>query len=163
MRTVVTLIPDLKIGIVVLANLNLTVLPEVIRARFLEMHLGEYTKTSENDFNRFQMQLDALIASPELPKEPSPIGHPLDRYAGTFSNELYGEFSISKKNDGLQLEAGPAHFQGSLDFWGNDTFLLRWPEIDAGHELVTFVFDSNDKVKEMQTETLGTFVIRSKN
>ena len=40
MRTIVTLIPEIGLGIAVFANKQLTVLPEAVRAEFLERELG---------------------------------------------------------------------------------------------------------------------------
>ena len=51
-RSVVTLVPSERLGVVVLANLNVTLLPEVVRARVLEGYLGPAGRDLQVEFGR---------------------------------------------------------------------------------------------------------------
>lgn len=156
-RTVVTLVPELKIGICVFANLNLTVLPELIRAKFLETYLNFHDDKLEAEFEKHQKELAKIVEAPAKLKEALPLGHPLEKYTGSFYSELYGEFIITEENHHLVVNAGPAHLKGTLNHWSNDTFILKWPLVNSGNELLTFTFGENGKATVMEGDSLGTF------
>lgn len=158
-RAVITMIPELKVGIAVLANLNLTILPEMIRAKFLEEYLGESGQNIEGGFDRQKELIAELMAPAKIPADALPPGHSIEKYAGTFTNDLYGDFKIASSGKDLFLKAGPKGYPANLSHFGNNTFILSWPLINAGHELVTFIFGPEGDVTELQTETLGTFVL----
>jgi len=155
-RTVTTLIPQLKIGITVLCNLNLTSFPEAIRAKFLEEYLGKSDEDLQAEILRMQTSLNDLL-KPEKPLS-NPLPHrSLKTYAGDFSNDLYGTFKIIVENDELVLQAGPAQYPGKLKYWSNDTFQLSWPILNMGTQEVTFTFGPDGKATQLQTETFGNF------
>ncbi len=156
-RTIVTLVPELNIGITVLSNLNLTVFPELIRAKFLQLALNQDDPQMFDEILARQKKLDELIKKPAPPEDALPLGHDLSSYEGSFANELYGTFIVSEKEGGLVLEAGPDHWEGVLEHWSNNTFVLSWPVINQGNEHVTFTFGPEGKAQEMSTETLGVF------
>lgn len=158
-RATITLIPELKLGIAVVANLNLTVFPELIRAKFLEQILGNDGKNIDTLFKEHQKKVDAIVERPQKPKDALPMAHSLGQYAGTYSNQLYGNIVITPVGQQLAFKAGPAEHTGRLIPWSNDTFLLSWPSIDAGSEFITFVFGPENKPVSFQTETLGNFKI----
>lgn len=157
-RTLVTLIPELKLGITILSNLNLTFFPEAVRAQFLEDNLGKSGKDLQSAIEEKEKEFGKLLQKPERPKNALPLGHPLEQYTGVFENELYGTFNVSVKNGALIVEAGPAHWTGTLTPFSNDTFLLQWPTINSGHQQVTFTFGPKNQPLELQTETLGEFL-----
>lgn len=158
-RTVVTLIPELNTGITILANLNLTLLPEAIRAQFLEETIAKHPK---DDLQKMilenQKLVSKLVQDEPKPKDAIKAPHPLQDYAGTYQSELYGIFTIETGKDELILKAGPASFEGRLEHWSNNTFLLRWPLINAGSDLFTFEFDPEGKAIGFQADCLGAFV-----
>lgn len=156
MRSIVTLIPELKLGIAVFANLNLTALPELIRAKFLQLYVGD-GKNLITEIAKKEKELEDLMKLPERPRDALPLTHPLTRYEGVFTNELYGDFIISKQGDGLAMKAGRSDWTGTMVHWGNDTFLIKWPLINMGSEFVTFTLDPKGQAMGFQTETLGEF------
>lgn len=156
-RSVVTLIPDLKIGVTVLTNLNLTILPEVIRAKILEIYLGKSDQDFTKEFDAKAKMIADLIKSEPKQKDALPFNRDLSQCVGVYVNELYGDFEVVQKGENLALLAGPAKWKGSLNHVGNDSFNLRWPLVNAGNELVTFVFGVDGKAIEIQTESLGVF------
>ncbi len=159
-RSLVTLIPEQKTGIVVLANLNLTVFPELVRAKFLESLLGKEERNLEEEFKQAQAMVDKVIAIPDKPKNVVPLSQPLKAYAGTFSNPLYGNVKIEQQDGKLTFAPGKGDYIGTLSHWSSDTFLLTWPSIDAGNQFATFTFGPEGKAASVQTETLGTFKLQ---
>ncbi len=156
-RTIVTLIPELKLGITVLCNLNLTLYPEAVRAKFLDMYVSKSKEDLQAAILAKKNPLATIIEPEAKPKDAAPLGHALSQYTGTFENELYGTFVVVEKENGLRIEAGPAKWEGKLTHWGNDTFLLSWPNINSGYSQITFTFGPNDKATQMQSESFGLF------
>lgn len=158
-RSIVTLIPELNAGIVVLANLNLTVIPELIRAKYLEMLLGNFEEDLIPIFDHQQQKISDLIAPSKKPNTILPMKHRLDEYVGKYESDLYGTLNIVLENgkEDLQVLVGLKNWQGNLHHWSDDTFMLIWPLINMGPELVTFTFGPDGKALKLETEFLGTF------
>lgn len=154
-RALLTLVPEKKIGIVILANLNLTVLPELIRTKLLDVYFEKNTLDLEQ-FAQGQENLNQLVVKKEM-VNPLPMNHPLESYQGVYFNDLYGEIKVVVEKDGLAILAGSTPLKGRLDFWSNDTFSLIWPYKNFAPQLSTFVFGPEGKTIEMQTESLGNF------
>lgn len=73
MRTIVTLIPERGIGIAAFANKQLTVLPEAVRAEFLERELGPSGRDLQAQIRDAQAAWNALVAVPTPPADAPPL------------------------------------------------------------------------------------------
>lgn len=156
-RTIITLIPSLKMGIAVMCNLNLTLFPESIRAKFLELYVAPSAQDIQKAIREQATELAKLFSQDEQPKNALPKIHQLEQYEGTYSNDLYGAFLIEAIDNELSIKAGPTMWPGRLSHWSNDTFILTWPLFNYGHQSVTFTFGPDGKAISFQTETLGIF------
>ena len=160
-RTVVTLVPELNLGITVLSNMNLTLLPEAIRAKFLELYVAESTSDLQATILEQEEELAKLLTPPTPPTEATPPSHGLGAYVGTYQNPLYGTFDVVYEGGKLAVLAGPSQYKGSLKHFNEDTFILDWPTVNSGNEEVTFSFNSYGKAQGMHIETLGEFQRKS--
>lgn len=157
-RTVITLVPDLNLGVVVLANLNLTFLPEAVRAYVLEAYLGASGRDLQADIKKQQdTLLSSLFAPPTPTPNPGDATRPLETYTGTFENDLYGRFRVVQDGERLALRAGPACYEGSLDHDSYDTFLLTFPGATNLPEPLVFTLDTSGQASSFQTESYGAF------
>lgn len=156
-RTIVVLVPDQKLGITVLANLNMTVLPEAVRAYVLEQYLGKSGRDLQKEIRQRAAKLQEMLKPPAEPKTQAPPSRPLSAYAGLFNNELYGKFTVAQDGKNLFIKAGPAEYPGKLRHQTYDTFILTWPHINAGSQKVTFAIGSSGKAESFITEALGDF------
>jgi CubicO group peptidase (beta-lactamase class C family) len=138
-RSIVTLVPEKKIGIAVVANKQLTVFPEAIRAEFLERYLGPSGRDLQAQIHQEQALWNALLILPPLPQQPSPPCKDLSAYAGHYNSKVYGPFSVLYEGTALRVEIGPNRYPGKLQHWSDDTFLLTWPDPDDAPGLITFV------------------------
>ena len=66
---------------------------------------------------------------------------PLARYAGTYSDSLYGDVTIQTAGDGLRLKSGTQ--EGTLEHWQYETFRLKWDNRWQGSALITFVIGTD--------------------
>lgn len=159
-RTTVVLVPAKKLGIVVLANQNLTVLPEAIRAYLLDKMVAP----SDSDLqaaiaetNRKVIKLFAPMFEPKPPAKPTTSPTlPLRGYTGDYVSEMYGPVKIFLDGDKLRWQAGPAKITGPLTHIGYDTFEFAWPpgRISLPEE-VTFTLGPDGVPTQLATESLG--------
>jgi CubicO group peptidase (beta-lactamase class C family) len=141
MRTIVTLIPDLGVGIAIFANRQLTVFPEAVRAEFLEREIGPSGRDLQAQIHGEQTAWTALLDIPKPPADAKPAAHDLDAYVGSYDSPLYGSLRVTRTGDGLDvsIENHPAR----LTHWSGDTFVLAFPNPDISPGLITFRFDAN--------------------
>jgi CubicO group peptidase (beta-lactamase class C family) len=144
---VVTLVPEKKLGVVVLANLNFTVLPEAVRAYVIEAYLGPARSNVQQKIHTAHEAIQKRFAAPPVrePGKKAPSSLPLERYAGTYQNDLYGKVTLTVSEGVLRWEAGPAQFGGRLEHLSYDTFLLQYPPgVNYIPEPVTFTISPSD-------------------
>jgi CubicO group peptidase (beta-lactamase class C family) len=158
MRSVVTLVPGKKAGIIVLANMNLTVLPEAIRAKFLELVVAPAGRDLQAEIRQAQAAIKkSFSTAPPAKAKGGPASLPLAKYAGVYTNDLCGPMTIRLVNGALRWEAGPEHFGGPLEHVGYDTFSLGYPPGQlALPDEVTFVLDAAGHSRTLITESYGT-------
>src|SRR4030095_1277499 len=112
-RAVIVLVPERQLGIAVLANLNLTIMPEAIRAHVLEQELGPVPNTQQT-LRAQQKKVDELLEPDPPPANPGKASVPLAAYAGTYESDIYGLFVLTAAGDGLNIAAGPGGYAGKL-------------------------------------------------
>jgi CubicO group peptidase (beta-lactamase class C family) len=156
-RSVVELVPALGLGVAVLANLNLTALPEAIRAFVLAQALGDDGEDWQTAIRRQSQTLLDLVRPETAPADPGPTSLPLDGYAGAYENDLYGRFVVVADGDGLRLEAGPARYPGTLTHFGYDVFSLGWESATTAPQRMSFLVGPDGQTIGFDTETLGRF------
>ncbi len=155
-RTVITLLPDLNAGIVVLANLNLTLFPEAVRAYYLNQLLGIDPNTDQQQILELNHRFK-LTTAPTLPADPGKFQGTLQSLVGTYENELYGTCTITLEGDTLKAEFGPAKFPASITHWDNGMFLWKFPGATSGYDEVTFTIGKDGTADSFTHETLGVF------
>ena len=159
-RTVAVVVPEKQLGVVVLCNLNGTLLPELIRARVLQDYLG----TSRHDLKKeiWQTQLkvnEFFAATTHRPKADPNIKaqFPLATYAGTYQQPLYGPLQILSNGKELTWRFS-AENQGPLIPAGYNSFWLSYSaDTNRIPEIVHFLLDEKGQVQELVTESYGRF------
>jgi len=127
-KTMVAIVPEAKVGIVVLSNLINSSLPEALAFRFFDMYLGSPDVDWSGEL-LLKMKDAIKKAEAELPAPPEdPLPPmPLEEYAGNYRNAVYGQINITEKNGGLVLTIGPNKVEMHLTPWNRDTFSIYWP------------------------------------
>jgi CubicO group peptidase (beta-lactamase class C family) len=142
MRTIVTLIPELEIGIAVFANKQLTVFPEAVRAEFLERTLGPSGRDLQAQIQNEQSAWQSLVTTPTPPTDAKPMGHDLNAFTGRFASTLYGSLEVVREATALGVRIGPRNYPGRLSHWSEDVFLLTFDNPDVPPGLLTFEFQN---------------------
>ena len=81
----------------------------------------EFQMVAQGYMAEVKNQVDEM----RLKRDPNlPPSIELDSFAGTFSNDLFGELTVTHKDNALQLTYGAN--TAVLEHWQGDTFLAHW-------------------------------------
>jgi hypothetical protein len=115
------------------------------RARFKELLAKQEKQQQEQEAKRHESRVSGT--SPSLA---------LDRYGGSYEDEMYGKLSVSLEEGRLVLRRHTA-WVGDLEHWHYDTFLVRWRDPVMGKTFVTFQLSPEGKVASVEIEDVETF------
>jgi len=155
----VLLVPEEKLGIVVLTN-SMTGIADSITYRVIDQMLGvpprDWSKENLENFKKarqaFQTRIDATIKSEAPDSKPS---HPLADFTGDFRCSMYGNASVSLENESLVMRLLPNPLMvADLTHLHYDTFVIHWRNKSAWYEEGTahFVADSRGKFVELKLD-----------
>lgn len=161
MSAMVALMPEEKIGLVILTNANGSPVPAIVRNRVLDALLGaaprdwstEYRKTTDKQKTLAKEAEQKQLASRVTGTSPS---LPLDKYAGTYADSMYGEARVRLDGGKLRMTYGRT-FDGELEHWHFDTFRAHWRDRTLGMAFVSFALGADGKVASVNFENVGTF------
>jgi len=161
MSAMVAIMPEEKIGLVILTNANGSPMPSIAMFRALDGLLNaparDWSAEYRKQFDKLRAQAKEAeqkrLAQRAMGTKPS---LPLDRYAGVYSDSLYGDANIRYENGALKMSYG-SMFAGELEHWHYDTFRAVWKNVALGKSFVTFALDAEGKVRSLDVDGLGTF------
>lgn len=158
-RALLLLAPDDDLGLVVLANRDLTALPEAVRGAFLEAVFGPAGRDLQADARNLAAGWQEQSAPPAPPPDPFEPTLALTAYAGQYTSDFYGAWTITSLlgEDRLEVAAGQNGFPGDLLPFDGDTFLLTWDAAGAGHDLLTFTVGEDGSVAGFTSPAYGDF------
>ena len=156
MRAQVAMIPEEKLGLVVLSNMNGSGLPTALMYRIFDSLLGATPRDWSADILKTMKTLEQAGKAAEKKQEDERVAgtNPsvtLDKYAGIYRNELYGDVKVTHDAGKLSMRYGPA-FTGDLSHWHYDTFRARFFAAGDAKVFVTFALNAQGK---LDTLTLG--------
>ncbi|MFL5614489.1 MAG: serine hydrolase [Gemmatimonadaceae bacterium] len=142
MVAIIGLIPDERLGVYILANLDHAEVRHALMYRVFDAYLPNPPRDWSADllalYGSLRAAGDSALHRTEARRIPNT--HPslsLDQYAGTYTDSLVGAVAITIENGKLRLRASSTH-AGTLDHWEYDTFRLRWDNAWEGSDFVTF-------------------------
>jgi CubicO group peptidase (beta-lactamase class C family) len=159
MRAQVAMIPEEKLGLVILTNLHGAILPHALMFKIFDAFLGapqrdwstELLKTIkglEEQGKTAERKLEA-----ERVKGTSP-SLTLEKYAGTYRNDLYGDVRVTHENAKLNVRFGPA-FNSVLEHWHYDTFRAKFVAAGVTNAFVTFSLNAQGKIENVTLNLPG--------
>ncbi|MEO7501130.1 MAG: serine hydrolase [Gemmatimonadaceae bacterium] len=159
MAAIVGLLPEERLGIVVLSNLEGNALRESLMYKVFDLFLG----APERDWSRVSLvertSFDSIEAKDLRDKTAKRVRDtkpslPLARYAGAYSDSLYGRAEVRMENGHLVLALAPKQI-GDLEHWHFDTFKVTWRDHRDGWNLVTFALDTEGAVDTLRADIGG--------
>lgn len=146
----VLLVPEKKLGIIALTNGENRVWDAIIW-RILDHQLGlpfhDWTAAFQEARDaglKHAAEVQArLAAAKPAGGQPS---LPLSGFAGAYRDAWYGDAALAEENGRLVLRFKPSPtFVGDLEFWGWDTFKVRWRERTIPDAFLTFAINEEGR------------------
>ena len=158
----VTLVPEEKLGFVILTNQEVGAAFSSINARLLDAFLGasttdwtaRYSEVIKKNSAGNDTYLQELFAKRNANSKPSLA---LEKYAGTYRDVWYGDVSIKFENGKLMMSFSRSpSLTGELEHFQYDTFVARWQErtLDAD-AFVTFALTPEGAVDEIKMKPVS--------
>ncbi len=158
----VTLVPELKLGIVVLTNQESGAAFNAVTYRVLDAFLGKDKKdwvaayaaavkktegNADDSWKKHQAARDKG-SKPSLP---------LAAYAGTYRDPWYGDIVVDAEGGKLRLRfSKTAQLVGTMEPWQHDTFIVRWDDRSLNADaFVSYTLDADGKVREVRMQPVS--------
>ena len=157
-----TLVPDKKIGVIVLTSQEVGAAFNAVTMQALDAMLGTpkhdwldaYTKAVAKSKSKADEDMQKHVAARDANAKPS---LPLASYSGTYRDPWYGDIDI--KNEGGKLVmrfTRTPDMVGDMEPWQHDTFVVRWRQrwlnADA---FVNFDLDADGKIQEVRMDPMS--------
>ncbi len=160
MSALVALLPEEKLGLVVLTNHGLTMLPYAVKYHVFDAYLhagpADWVKEIIAVQKGFEKTRDEARAKDEKGRvagtKPS---LPLAKYAGEYRDDLYGKLTVTLDGDSLKASWGPVA-GAELEHWQYDTFRARSADARLPKPFATFHIGKDGKVEEVKVSMTGT-------
>jgi CubicO group peptidase (beta-lactamase class C family) len=164
MSCVVALIPEERVGVVILTNLGGSVYSGAVMYHILDRFVGAATTDWSQYYRRL---LDSVLdvgrraqAKLEVARvQNTRPSRPLDEYVGTYTDELYGEFHVRKGDGRLVAHYGP-RLVADLEHWHFDTFRAVWRNKEVAKAFVTFHLGTDAKPEELLVDFEGSIIFK---
>jgi CubicO group peptidase (beta-lactamase class C family) len=157
-KSAISFIPQEKLGVVVLTNLEGTKVPEALSWRFYDLYFGNQLRdwSAEELEKTRKARADAEANRPQPPPDPAPP-LPLDDYAGNYYNPVYLEVEVERRLDQLVVTIGPLQTEILMRPWDGNTFMGSWDVFTEFEDVgfVTFTLDPGGAPVEMAIDYLN--------
>jgi CubicO group peptidase (beta-lactamase class C family) len=163
MVALIGIIPEERFGVYVLGNLDHVEVRHALLYKAIDTWLGTGTRDWSADlraiYGRMQAQGDSAQARMEARriKDTKP-SLPLEQYAGTYVDSLYGKAVVTYEDGALRVRTGSRR-AGTMEHWQYDTFRVNWDAAWRGSPMVTFALGADGKPAEAR---MGGGVLRRK-
>ena len=165
MTALVWMVPEENFGMVILTNMNGTNLPTALAHRVTDLLIGDARRDWSAEYLAFVREgLRRAAANPNSPERTRVANTKpalaLEKYAGTFDNEMYGTLTVEHK-DGKLLIRGDAFHVGELEHWHYDVFRIKWSDRMMGQPFATFILDSQARAQTLRVDGIGDYTRRA--
>jgi CubicO group peptidase (beta-lactamase class C family) len=158
----VAMLPDRKVGVAVLTNMESggafnalawTILDHILGAPTHDW-IAAYEVLDREAMTGVASADSAAAAARDTASRPS---LPLDRYAGTYRDAWYGEVTIALEAGILVMRfAHTPSLVGDLEHWQYDTFVVRWRDRELRADaFVTFALKPDGSIREARMEAVS--------
>lgn len=158
MVAIAGLIRSEGLGIYVLSNLDHAELRHALMYRVFDVFGDGEPRDWSTELKALYDGLAAEAEAARTKREGDRVpgtspSHPLEAYAGTYRDRLFGEARVTVRDGLLHLESGPG-LTGPLKHWHYDTFRVRWDARWRGSALVRFEIDASGSVAAVSVASM---------
>jgi hypothetical protein len=164
MSAIIGLMPDRRVGVYVLANLDHAELRHALMYQVFDLYTGAAPRDWSAELRAlFESTRGRPAASAMGQAQPAPAvpSLPLERYVGTYADSTFGEVVVSLVDGALSARFGSREF-GRLDVGPYDTFRPHTPSPALGAAPLTFVPDGAGSVASLRVFGVTFARIRTK-
>lgn len=151
----VTMVPDLKLGVVVLTNQESPEAYSAITYHILDYYMQAPAFDWVAGFQKFRerrlKELSELEKKAEISREvTSKPSLPLEKYAGLYTDDWYGDIEISWTGEKLRIRfTHTPSLVGDMIHWQYNTFLVRWDDRELRADAyITFNLNHEGSIEE---------------
>jgi len=160
----VAMLPEEKLGLVILTNMNGTALPTALMNRVFDLQLQAPPRDWSGILHERAKTLRARARAAQRKTEAERVPNtrpslPLSAYAGTYVDSLHGEVVVRANDGKLSLSFGPT-WRGELEHWHFDTFRLSLDTPAPAPVAVVFRLGANAKVDDVQIDLAGPITFK---
>jgi CubicO group peptidase (beta-lactamase class C family) len=163
--TQVTLIPEIKLGIIVLTNQQsgeaFTAITNTIKDSYFGIkgvdRVKQYYESSQKNIAEAEKITDEIWKDIELQQKSSLTKPDYGLYTGTYSDKWFGEVTISLKNGKLWFDSKRSlKLTGELLTYKGNTFIVKWNDrsMDAD-AYVMFSLDNTGKATGIKMKAIS--------
>ncbi|MDA1231672.1 MAG: serine hydrolase [Planctomycetota bacterium] len=161
----VAMMPDKGVGVVVLSNLDLEYLATLLMHDVFDAYLiGPEATWNSNKWestwlrieppgSAFRPRDEARARLQKLRKADTTPSLPLNKYAGTFHSDLYGQLVVHRNGKKLSVTLGDV--TTALSHWEDDSFYVRSPTRLTYDWLLTFGVSNDGETKDVTITHVG--------
>ncbi|HEX5085391.1 MAG TPA: serine hydrolase [Blastocatellia bacterium] len=162
MSALVAFIPEEKLGLVILTNMNGNELRTALKLRVFDAFLGgeakDWSAIHRKTIESFEAQARAAEKKQiEARAKDTKPSLSLDKYAGTYQDDMYGDVKVELEESGKLILRCSRAFTGDLEHWHYDTFQATWRDRTLGKSLITFTLNSQGKVESVKIPNMAEF------
>ncbi|MDF2577103.1 MAG: beta-lactamase [Chlamydiales bacterium] len=162
--SLIAMIPDEKIGIIVLANRDANHLLSAIKLTIFDYFLRpaqtrnwekEFFLAHQSNTKIKQVQEQEIWDSRQVDTYPT---LPLFAYTGTYQSNLYGKMEVFEKDNSLWIKIGPDDVLGKISHWHYDVFRVDWKNLSLRKpDFASFTISEKGIVLKVTLESAGIF------
>ena len=159
MSAIIGLMPDRRLGVYVLANLDHAELRHALMYQVFDLYSGnprrDWSAELRTLFDGMRARQTAVpqtqnvTSSSTSSSTSAPPSLPIDRYAGTFVDSTYGNVVVKLTDGVLQARFGKQEL-GKLEPWRYDSFRARGPAPEESLTPITFAPDGAGGVTSLR-------------
>jgi CubicO group peptidase (beta-lactamase class C family) len=158
----VTMVPSLRLGVVVLTNQESGAAFQSITYHVLDHYMGasptDYVAIYSALGKRDAARIDSVTRNASTRRDStSGPSLTLERYAGKYTDPWYGEVDIARENGGLVIRfTHTPSLVGDLVHWQHDTFVARWRDRELRADAyVTFALDPDGSIAHAKMQAVS--------
>ncbi len=158
----VTMLPDLKLGVVVLTNQESSEAFSSVTYTVIDYYLKAPAFDWVSAFQKFRERQEKQVAEAEKKAEASRDATskpslPLEKYAGTYQDAWYGDVEITWTGEKLRLRfTHTPSLVGDLTHWQYDTFVVRWDDRELRADAyITFSLNPDGSIEQAKMKPVS--------
>ncbi|HEY2894308.1 MAG TPA: serine hydrolase [Pirellulales bacterium] len=161
MTSQVALLPEEKLGVVILSNRGGTALPSALSRHVFDRYLKVTGRDWLAEGLALQNEMERKRKESQTKEEAARAKDTkpslaLEKYAARFTSELYGPATVAWKDGKLTIDRDGS-LPADLEHWHYDTFRAKYKDKAVEPQLITFELDSTGKVSAVEIPELGRF------